>query len=182
MEKIEDFIRKNRDELDRHDPSPEIWNGIENDLPGKRPGVFRWLLAAAMITVIFTTAALFYVAESRKNFAYNSKSSDARIMKANPLLKETEIYYNNLINDLYDEATPMLTAHPDVRLELISDLSQVDSICTNIKQDLRDNIANQEVIEALVNNYRVKIRILEEMLDVLNQNENNPQKNESHAL
>jgi hypothetical protein len=39
---------------------------------------------------------------------------------------------------------------------------------------LKDNVDNQDVIEALINNYRIKIQILEDMLIVLKQNENNP--------
>jgi hypothetical protein len=180
MGKIEEYIKKNREELDMLDPSPEIWKGIENELTDRRPGVFKWLSVAAMIAVVFASAALFYVYEARKNIAYDGNR--ALVRKADQFLKETEIYYNGLATELMNEAAPLLTAHPDIKSELITDLSQVDSICAEIKLDLRDNIANQEVIEALVNNYRIKIRILEEMLDVLKQNETDLQKNETHAL
>lgn len=182
MEKIEEYIRKNREDLDRHTPSGEVWKGIRKGMQGKRIRAARWIIAAAMIVVVFTTAALFYVAENRKDTAFAARNTEALIMRNNPQLRETEIYYDNLVNDLYREATPLLTSHPDVNKELISDLSQLDSICADIKKDLRENIANQEVIEALVNNYRIKIRILENMLEVLKQNENNPRKNENHAL
>jgi hypothetical protein len=103
-------------------------------------------------------------------------------MKVNPDLEETEIYYNNLVNNLYSEATPLLAGYPDIEKELISDLSQLDSICTDIKKDLKDNVANQEVIEALINNYRIKIHILEDMLNTLKEDENNLQKNDDYAL
>ncbi len=182
MEKIEEYIRKNREELDRYNPSGEVWKGIRKGMHGRRIIAARWLTAAAMIVVVFGTAVLFYVAGNRRDEAFASGNNEALIMKANPQLRETEIYYDNLVNDLYSEATPLLTSHPDVEKELMNDLSQLDSICADIKKDLRENIANQEVIEALVNNYRIKIRILEDMLDVLQQNENNPGKNDNHAL
>ena len=86
-------------------------------------------------------------------------------LQNNPQLKETEIYYNNLVNSLYKEATPLLTNNPDVRKELNNDLSHLDSICIDLKKDLKDNISNQEVVEALIRNYRIKIRILEDMVD-----------------
>jgi hypothetical protein len=76
----------------------------------------------------------------------------------------------------------MLAGFPDIRKEFLSDMSQIDSICTDIKKDLKDNVSNQEVIEALINNYRIKIQILEEMLDELKQNENKPVKNDPHEL
>ena len=78
------------------------------------------------------------------------------MMKTNSQLKETEIYYNNLANSLYREATPMLTRNPEIEKELSTDISQIDSICSEIKKDLKDNVANQDVIEALIQNYRIK--------------------------
>ena len=91
-------------------------------------------------------------------------------------LRETEIYYNNLANTLYREATPMLSKNPEVERELLTGISQLDSICIEIKKDLKDNIANQEVIQALIQNYRLKIRLLEEMLSVMKENEDNNEK------
>jgi len=97
-------------------------------------------------------------------------------------LKETEIYYSTLVNSLYMEATPLLTKNPEIKKELNTDLSQLDSICSDLKKDLKDNVSNQEVVEALIQNYRIKIRLLEDMLTILKENENNPEKKKSHEL
>ena len=103
-------------------------------------------------------------------------------MQVDPQLKETETYYNNLVNSLYKEATPLLTKNPEIKKELNIDLSHLDSICVDIKKDLKDNISNQDVVEALIQNYRIKIRILEDMLAILKANENNPEKKKSYEL
>ena len=52
----------------------------------------------------------------------------------------------------------------------------------DIKKDLKNNIANQAVVEALIQNYRIKIRILKDMLETLKANENNPEKKKSYGL
>ena len=182
MDRLEEYISKNREDLDRHMPSQAVWNRINSDMRKGRVNRTRWLAAAAMIIVVFTTAALFYLGEDKKNFRVVSRNSDALIMKVNPDLNETEIYYNNLVHNLFSEATSLLTGYPDLEKELLSDMSQLDSICTDIKKDLKDNVANQEVIEALINNYRIKMHILENMLSILKENKNNPQKNDNHAL
>ena len=36
MDKLEEFIRKNRDELDQYNPSPEIWNRISGSVKTKK--------------------------------------------------------------------------------------------------------------------------------------------------
>jgi hypothetical protein len=97
-------------------------------------------------------------------------------------LKETELFYNSLVNSLYLEAKPLLTGQPDVEKELNHDLARIDSLCADIRKDLKDNVANKEVIEALIQNYTIKIHILEDMLNVLKENENKTEKGKSHEL
>jgi 3-hydroxyacyl-CoA dehydrogenase len=43
-------------------------------------------------------------------------------------------------------------------------MSELDSLYSALKADLKDNVANQEVIEAIIENYRLRIAILEELL------------------
>jgi hypothetical protein len=58
----------------------------------------------------------------------------------------------------------------------------LDSIFSNIKKDLKDNVATQEVVEALIQNYRIKIRILEDMPILLKEDKNNPEKSKNYEL
>jgi hypothetical protein len=181
MDKLEDYIRKNRDELNKHPVSPEIWRGIERRMQRGRSFYIKWISAAATIVIIMTTAVFFYNVE-RNNRAVSSEMNINEFVFNNTILSETEIYYNNQVNTLYREAAPILSLYPDIEKELDNDLFQLDSICSDIKKDLRDNIANQEVIEALINNYRLKIKILEDMLDQVKQSEASPGKKENHEL
>jgi hypothetical protein len=182
MDNLEDYIRKHREEMDIYKPSSDNWRKIRKEIrTGTNPG-YRWISIAAMVTVILGTAVLFLRPgfKSSRN-AIGSRNEQA-IVKGSSLLMETEIYYNNLANSLYLEATPMLTKNPEIEKELVTDISQIDSICSEIKKDLKDNVANQDVIEALIQNYRIKIRLLEDMLTILKDNEENPEKNDSHEL
>jgi hypothetical protein len=181
MDKIEDYIRNNRKDLDRYTPSPNDWKRIKAGLRKERSPLI-WLSAAAMIVVVLGTAVMFYIWENKGKSIYSNREINAIIQKSDPHLKETEIYYNNLVNNLYSEATPLLTEYPDIDKELLNDLSEIDRICAEIKKDLKDNIANQEVIEALINNYRIKIRLLEDILNVQKQNENDPENKNNHSL
>jgi hypothetical protein len=183
MEHLEDFIRKNRKNLDRYDPPESAWNRIRTGLPAsKRPFISGWSSAAAIALLIFGSAVLYHATNRNKTGADNLSRTEQRIFNSDPVLKETEIYYNSVINNLYREAQPLLTGHPDLEKELRADISQIDSICLDIRKDLRDNVANQEVIEALINNYRIKIRILEELLNALNEEPLQTEKNGNHAI
>ncbi len=176
MDSFEERIRKNRAELDKYNPPAAIWKRINKELKKDKAKSRQWITIAAMIAVIFGTAVIFLKPEPG-----NKKNKNEDISN-NTQLKETEIYYNNLVNSLYKEASPLLTKNPDVRKELNSDLSHLDSICIDLKKDLKDNISNQDVVEALILNYRIKIRILEDMVTILKENENNTEKKKNHEL
>ena len=182
MDNLEEYIRKHREEMDRYKPSSIIWRKTRKGLKTRKNPVYRWISIAAMVTVIIGTALILL----RPGYKLSQKSAGDRnfqaMMKSSSELKESEIYYNSLANSLYREATPFLVKNPEIEKELSNDMSHIDSICSEIKKDLKDNVANQDVIEALIQNYRLKISILEDMLKVLTENEDNPEKKESHEL
>ena len=181
MDKLEDFIRNNRKELDIYSPPPSVWKNIRSNLGRKRYAFYKWSAAAAALVIVFITAAFLYKYRAGNVPAFG-KDPGLISIKGNKRLLETELYYNNLANDLFNKAEPLLTGHPDIREELFLDLSQIDSLCRDIKQDLNDNIDNQEVIEALINNYRIRIEILQNMLETLRKENNAVTNDESYEL
>jgi hypothetical protein len=178
MDELEKFIRNHRQELDKYSPKKETWTSIESTLRKRSRFITYGWSAAAIIVIIIAFAALLKVDVIR----FPGSRKYEALIKNDPRIRETELYYNNLVNDMVMEAKTLLTEHPDLEKELIIDLSQLDSICFEIKKDLKDNISNQEVIEALINNYRIKIRILNDMLDLLKQDETTNLKTTKHAL
>jgi hypothetical protein len=76
----------------------------------------------------------------------------------------------------------MLTRNPDIEKELKADMEHIDRICSEIKRDLKDNVANQEVVEALIQNYKIKILLLEDMLSKMKESEKEPEKRDSNEL
>jgi flagellar basal body-associated protein FliL len=180
MDKLEEHIRENREDLDRYILPEGIWNKIKKKLHRKKSMKRLWISIAAMIIVIFGTAVFLFQPVSRWSDSASRKSSDEISTQSESQFKEAETYYKNLVNSLYKEATPLLTNNPEVKNELNTDLSHLDSICVDLKKDLRDNISNKDVVEALIQNYRIKIRILEDMLTTLKANENNTEKKKSY--
>jgi hypothetical protein len=182
MDNLEEDIKRNRENLDKYDPSVKIWEGIRRSLQMEKSRNRQWIYVAAMLAVILGTVVILFRPVYRWSDAHSSGNSDEVLTHVDSPLKETETYYNTLVNSLYKEAAPLLTNNPDIKMELNTDLSHIDSICVEIKKDLKDNISNQDVVAALIQNYRIKIKILEDMLTVLKANENNPEKKKSHEI
>jgi len=182
MDKLEEHIRQNREDLDRYSPPAGIWRKIRKELKQEKFMMRGWLSIAAMLVVILGTAIILFRPVYRWSDTNNRKINNGGFAQNDPQLKETEVYYNNLVNSLYKEAAPLLTNNPEIKKELNIDLSHLDSICVDLKKDLKDNISNKDVVEALIQNYRIKIRILEDMLTVLKDNDTIPEKMKSHEL
>ena len=50
---------------------------------------------------------------------------------------------------------------------ILEDLAVMDQAFAELKADLRDNVDNEEVIAAMMENYQLKLQILEEILNEL---------------
>jgi len=181
MDRLEEHIRKNREAMDHYKPSTWVWKKIRRSIKNRKSPMRRWLSVAAMITVVLGTALVLFRIGYLRLDERSARKSDLQTQE-NSQLKESEIYYGNLLNSLFLEAKPLLTANPEIQKELVTDISHLDSLCLEIKKDLKDNVDNQEVVEALIQNYRIKIRLLEDMLNILKEVENNPEKKESYEL
>jgi len=180
MDKLEKYILDNRDNLDRYTPDNSVWENIERNTGKKKTSFRKIFYRAALLLVITSLSFMAYLYITTASQTRIAGPSDENLSSH---LRETEIYYAIKVNGLLEKAKPLLTDKPDLEKELLNDISVLDSICLQIKNDLKDNISNQEVIEALILNYRIKVDILEEMLSVLEEKENqNTKKQPDHEL
>ena len=185
MDELERHIENHREEMDIHDPDPGLWNRIEKDLPGRErhpvkhlPGRERRLRA-----FLWKAAAVIIVVGAGLTITFRSlDSSGLRTSPEMRLVRETDMYYNNLISSLYEEAEPLLTSNPDVKSELNTGMNELDSLSRQIREDLRDRVANREVIEALIHNYRLRIELLEDMLSIMREAEESNNNKETYEL
>jgi hypothetical protein len=166
-DRFEKFIRENRENFNFREPDPRIWKKIEADIHARRKFDWRLIMKrAAVVVMIF--AASYIVNEMIHRL--NDKGFKAQKSTGNnkeniiPGLIETEAYYTSLVNQKLDELKPIIANCPSLEKELNVDMSELDSVYVELKSDLKDNMANQEVIEAIIENYRLKITILEDIL------------------
>jgi hypothetical protein len=162
------FISENREEFDFREPDPTVWKKVKANIRIKRE--IKWqviVTRAAAIILIF--AASYSVNEwiHRINNKKNGTESSAKSPGENtvPGLNEAEAYYTGLVNQKLDELKPIIANCPSIEEELNFDMSELDSVYLDLKADLKDNMANHEVVEAIIENYRLKIRILEDLLN-----------------
>jgi hypothetical protein len=174
-DRLEKFISENRDQFDLHEPDDRLWAGIESNVQDKKTIRIGWKgivwRAAAVILIFGASFGIQEYLHQRKAMMADQESNE--MIKNIPELQEAEIYYTSLLNDKISQIEPLLEQNPELGESLQQDLSELDSIYGELQNDLRDNIANDEVVEAMIQNYILKIQILEDLLEFLDESSKN---------
>jgi hypothetical protein len=74
-------------------------------------------------------------------------------------VSEMERYYQREINQKIS-----LIQEEESGSAILSDLEMMDAAFAELKNDLKDNIDNEEVVAAMMENYRLKLEILEQIV------------------
>ena len=77
-----------------------------------------------------------------------------------PVLAEARAYYSGQITNMEAEVYRIAGQNSPLKAEIDTEFEELDRMFTELKADLKDNAANEEVIEAMIQNYRVKLDIL----------------------
>ena len=89
------------------------------------------------------------------------------------VLEDAEAYYTSMINTREEQIIQLLGDNQKVKDEIMVEMNELDDIYVQLKNDLKDDVANEEIIEAMVQNYRMKLFILEDILKQLQKTNTN---------
>jgi hypothetical protein len=174
---MEEFIRNNREAFDVLDAPDKLWEKVEKRLQNKRrTGIWKiWLQRAAIFIFIFSMAFALseYMHTPKSSQTFQLAEKEQVIPQE---IKETQAYYETEIHSKMREMKAMFASYPGMEEEVNKDFTRLDSICADLKKDLKDNVSNQQVIEAMIQNYRTKLSILENLLDELKRKNPNHEK------
>jgi hypothetical protein len=158
---LEQYIRANRKKFDRYRPHPSVRRALFAKRPGGRTILMRssFTRAAAVAVLIGCSMLL----------AYNTGIRRSSNMRAamSPELRETEVYYETLVSSVFSRANTLFADYPGLETEIRADIGELEQIGRELMDDLKDNVANREVVEALIRNYRLRIQLLEDLMENL---------------
>tara|TARA_B100000609_G_C16990568_1_gene318483 strand:- start:40 stop:540 length:501 start_codon:yes stop_codon:yes gene_type:complete len=111
-------------------------------------------------------ASVMFVAGWFSFMIYNSQNTTSNVAAIEWL--ETERYYQQEIDS---KLTIVKSKVDDPRI--LKEFDEMDVTIKSLRDDLKDNMDNEEVIVAMMDSYRLKLRILEKMLDELRGDDQN---------
>jgi len=182
-DRLEEFILDNREQFDHLEPRPEIWDRIEKrKAPVLGIGWRSVIWRAAAVVIIFFSSYIFFRLTDKDPVQPSGTLYPESMEDQSPLvndLKEAEIYYTSQIEFMKAEALRLSDGDPSVREIINTEMVDLDKVFKELKNDLKDNTDNEEVIEAMIQNYRIKLEVLEEILSQLKQSKE-PINSSSH--
>lgn len=169
-DKLEQFILENRNEFDDQVPSPGNWEKIAANIkPVRKINWTARLVRVAAAVVIFVSTYIFIDYNFNKGDQGQgyAQVEEIDIYENFPVLIEARAYYSSQISNMEDEVYRLAGDDTHIREEINLEFEELDEVFEELKSDLKDNAANEEVIEAMIQNYRIKLQILEEILNQL---------------
>jgi len=168
-DKLEQFVQDHAGGFDALEPPVMAWDAIEKALPVSRKSTVRrlwpyaWKVAAAVL--IFASAWMLNdFNDQRKQAGNYAVSGDSSSNPALNELSDAEAFYATQISSRQAELAAYTRQHPEIIEDLKREFSEMDKKKDALKDDLAESNADEKVIEAIILSYRVKLEILDQML------------------
>ena len=162
-DRLEEFIKNNREDFDDKIPSPTVWENIEKATsPAKTVRLNPiWARVAAVVAVVVITTILITKTGILTPNDYASKTDDPELRE----LIEAEVFYAHQVNGKLKEIRKCYNTNPELKEEIETDLTELEEMYNVLKKDLQDNISNKMVIEAMIDNNRNRLKLVDDVLE-----------------
>jgi hypothetical protein len=165
MRKLEDFMRDNRDDFDSELPSLDLWDKIESKLEKKEKGKHKFLkIASAVAAVLILAIVGTFMLKPQPEINRYANISDPELKN----LLETEAFYAQKVSLKVGEIQKCYKIHPELKMDIENDLNELDTMYRELEKDLDDNLYNREVIEAMIQNNRFRLEMVDRVLNQIN--------------
>ena len=165
-DRLEDFVKANRDEFDFREPSAEVWNKIAANTQKPKVVSMRqyFLRVAAVVAVVMVSSVLVWQSGILTNQQLAETINDPELME----LIEAEAFYSHQVDRKMKEIQRCYYTHPDIKDDIESDLDELEDMYKILKTDLEENISNKNVIEAMIENNRYRLALCDDVLEQIN--------------
>ncbi|WP_350288586.1 hypothetical protein [uncultured Croceitalea sp.] len=165
MDNFEKHIRNNAAEFDEHKADrTKMWAKISTELEKEEPKVIP-LWKSPMIRVAASFLLLLGIASF---IGLSIFGGDEQTQYASKELMDIDMHYKNLVSYQVKlvQNNPNLT--DDDKAEFLSFMDELDAEYEILRIEMRNNLDNGRVLEAIVANYKKRIELIENLLKQIN--------------
>ena len=174
-DKLKKYIADNRAHFDDEIPSAKVWDAISREVPKaqKKGNIIRlnkrFLWAAAAIFLVALTTIGY------QGLTIRSLKLDSPAIVANTDIEPAEEAGWQMPDELKDldqiyvqqvsSTMSLLKKYPEESEELRAELTALDGEFETLRQELGREYSSEQVLEAMIENYRYKLELLESTLE-----------------
>jgi hypothetical protein len=168
------FIQDNQEEFDSLEPSAGLWDRIDEGLPRatKMIPLKRAVMYVAAASLVVAVSAITYFSSGPENLAEveNPQEVSTEELDFAPLalsqvsaeMAEVENYYIAEVNSRLEELGEF-----EVDQELWGEVEFLKAEFEQLKTEMGQGADKQRIIEAMIENYRLRLELLEDILNEL---------------
>jgi hypothetical protein len=173
-DKLERFVRDNREDFDVFEPRADLWKDLEKGLGHKKRPLWQHPLGSGFSTsrrMVWQIAATVLLVLGLGGFWYvNQKygmTEQPDMVVFNPTYARTVQQYTRLIEDKRGELKTVLESNPALYQQFASDLDRLEKTYQNLKQELPKTPNQEMMIQAMVQNLKMQIDLLNQQLMII---------------
>ncbi|HEY0680111.1 MAG TPA: hypothetical protein VGD17_17625 [Chitinophagaceae bacterium] len=178
--RLEQFIKDNREAFDSEEPGPQLWKNLSAGLDSgskKSDNVYhlsflRWTAAAAIVVMVI---GMFYYMNRQQsaNVADNNPpaagSEDSFLNEVNPTYAKEVYHFTQLIELKQNELKQIEKEHPELYSQFVKDVHKLDSSYQALRAELPANPDPEALLEAMIQNLRLQADLLNQQLTIIKQ-------------
>ena len=177
-DKLKSFVSQQRESFDDASPKDFIWDEIDKNISkseranSTRTNLFKMVGVAASVLFIFTIG--YQLRMSRTVEPETVQKMEAITALSNEV-SELKTYYEPQVENKLVTLQRFSEKYPDILEDVIADLKELDEDFKSLESEYEQPVSKHQVIEAMVENYQLKLHMLEEIIEMtheLNQEEN----------
>ncbi len=166
MDNLKKYIKQHRDEFDSEEPRKKVWDKIENSISKKEVSTISiggWLWRAAAVFLLLTTSVLLIDRAQQPEAIIVADEGDGSFMEE---FDNAERFYLNQIDEMQSKLSDYAQDEL-ISQQFMVDLNNLDSLYNTLKSDFRDSGSNERIADALIQNLRIRMEIINQQLMIL---------------
>ncbi len=163
-DRLEEFIKENRAELDTKEPSHSVWERIDISLSDGKVKTLQpsmWIWKAAVVVLL---AAVTFLMVDR----YTFKTGEVAEITTLEEFQELETFYASLISEKKLKIDDQISTDEFFTF-LKADIEEIDAIYAELKRTFDEEQETPVVLNALVHLLRQKLHLVNSQLDVIHE-------------
>jgi len=183
MDPLEKFIKENKEALkEKHPDKNALWDKIDTDLSTTQPDQdvvvkkkeakvltisYKFLTRAAAVLVLLGCTTFFFL---------NNQNEESRVVMTEEFM-EIETHYKTMVHAKVKQVNNNKNLTAKQKKEFITYINDLEDEAKDLNDELSKNLNNDKILEALINNYKDRLRLMEQLLDRADKINNNEENN-----